>query len=125
MATKPTRNAPKKDGWQPKGFVNLYLTENQLSDAFKQFEKWEKTEKALNDEMANGYKFTFSYDNRSGSVVCTVACKDETSENYGWLLSSFAPSWQEALILSIYKHLIVLDGHWGDNETKASAQRYG
>lgn len=125
MATKPSHNGAKKDSWQPKGFVNLYLSEAQLAHAFETYAKETKVESDWNDEMANGYRFTFSYDGKTGSVLCTVNCKDESSENFGWLLSSFAPSWKEALVLSLYKHLIVLECHWGNNETSAPKAAYG
>jgi len=125
MAKKPVVNATKQDGWVPKGFVNLYLTESQIADAMKRFEDWSKTEDAWGRELANGYRFTFSLDPKTMAVVCTANCKDQDSENYGWLLSSFAPTWQEALILTIYKSVIVLDGVWGDFDDKSPRGRYG
>jgi len=125
MATKPSKNVAKQDGWVQKGFVNLYLTERQLADCWAFYEKAEKVKNDWHDEMHNGYRFTFSVDGKSGSIVCSVNCKDQSSPNSGWLLTSFAPTWEEALKLSLYKHLVILEANWGDNESAAPRASYG
>lgn len=125
MATKATHSPAKKDAWVPKGFVNLHLTEAQLAHVWQMFPDADKVTRTFTNEMANGYRFTFSVDGKSGAIVCTANCKDESSVNYGWLLSSFAPSYLEALSLTLYKHLVVLEAVWGDMETRAPAAQYG
>lgn len=125
MSKQATHNQAKKDAWQPKGFVNLHLTESQLAHVWETFPDSDKIIGAFTNEMANGYRFTFSVDSKTGATVCTANCKDEASVNYGWLLSSFAPTYIEALCLTLYKHLVVLEAHWGDMETKATAAQYG
>jgi len=125
MSSKPTKNVAKADGWVQKGFVNLYLSEKQLIHCWQVYEKEEKLNSDWHDEMHNGYRFTFSVDGKSGSVVCSMNCKDLSSPNAGWLLTSFAPTWLEALKLSLYKHLIVLEAQWGDNESSAPRAQYG
>lgn len=125
MATKPTKHVAKETTWKPQGFVNLYLTEGQLDHAWTTFEDRAKVYASFENEMGNGYRFTFSIDAKTGAFVCTCNCKDESSPNFGWLLSSFAPTWEEALILTLYKHLVVLEAKWGDNETIARKATYG
>lgn len=125
MATKPTRNKPKQDGWQPKGFVNLSLTEAQVQTALKLYGEEEKLSRDYLAILYDGYRVTTSYDPRSEAFVCTLNCKDEASENYGWLLSSFAPTPHEALVLTLYKHVYILEGSWAEIGNKAPAARYG
>lgn len=125
MSTKATTNKPKQDSWQAKGFVNLHLTEKQIEHAFSTFKDEAKVYAAWGNEMANGYRFTFSLDAKTGAIICSINCKDASSENYGWLLSSFSPSWFESLIISLYKHLVVLEAVWGNMETQPSSSKYG
>lgn len=125
MATKPTKNAPKSDGWQPKGFVNLTLNDTQKKDAAQQYNDPKKVEADWHRAMANGYRFTFGIDGKSNAVVSSVNCKDQASENHGWLLTSFAGTWWEALVYSLYKHFYILEEVWGDAEASSAETRFG
>ena len=125
MATKPTRNEAKNDGWQPKGFVNLTLTDSQKKDAAKMYSDAKKVENDWHKAMANGYRFTFSIDGKTNAVVSTVNCKDKENDNYGWLLTSFAGSWWEALVYSLYKHYAILEEIWGNAEASSPEARFG
>lgn len=125
MATKPTRNAPKNDGWQPKGFVNLTLTDAQKKDATKQYADGKKVEADWHRAMQNGYRFTFGIDGKTAAVVSSVNCKDQDNENAGWILTSFAGDWSTALVYSLYKHFYILEEIWGNAEASSPEARYG
>lgn len=125
MATKQNNIVAKKDGWEPKGFANLTLTQEQIKHAFTTFDSPEKVEHVWLKEMEDEYKFTFSYNPKTNAIVCSCTSKDANNPNSGWILTSHAPTWFEALSLTLYKHTIVLERNWGDSETKASASQYG
>jgi hypothetical protein len=125
MATKPNHNAAKKDGWEPKGFVNLTLTDAQKKDAAKQYADPKKVEADWHRAMANGYRFTFGIDGKTNAVVSSVNCKDASNENSGWLLTSHAGDWSTALVYSLYKHFYILEEVWGNAEASSPEARYG
>lgn len=125
MATKPTTVKPKPDTWVAKGFVNLSLTQEQIKHAFQTYDNATKVEGDMLREMSDGYKFTLSQNEKTNAIVCSCTHKDSTNENNGWILTSHAPTWFEALSLTLYKHIIVLERKWGDMETKVSTSLYG
>lgn len=125
MANKATRNDPKANGWTPKGFVNLNLSDAQVKDGLQRYESWDKLERDFTDLMANGYRVTFSHDGKTGATIASFNCKDEANENAGWLLTSFAPTWTEALALNMFKHFIVLQEKWGDESGAQKGAVYG
>lgn len=125
MASKPSKVSAKPDAWQANGFVNLTLSEAQIKDVFKIYDKAEKVESDMLKELSDGYKITFSFNPKTGAIVCSLSNKDTDSPNYGWILTSHAPTWFEALSISLYKHIIVLERNWGDVGAKASASLYG
>lgn len=125
MAKKPSTPPARNDGWQAKGFVNLSLTETQAKTALKLYGEEGKFERDLDTLMREGYRFTISYDARTDAYVCSCNCKDPSSENNGWLLTSFAPTYPEAMVLTLYKHVYVLEGSWVDVGHRQPAARYG
>lgn len=125
MATKPTYSKPQSNGWTPGTFVNLYLTESQLSAAWEMYKKSEKADADTERLLQDGYRVTFSRDAKSGGYICTMTCKDADSPNKDYLLSSFAPSIREALSLTLYKHLVVLEGVWANADGAPGKAVYG
>lgn len=125
MATKPTLSKPQPNGWTPGTFVNLYLTEGQMEAAWDMYKKSEKLDIDMERLLHDGYRFTYSEDKKSGGIICTMTVRDEANPNFNFLLSSFAPSPREALTLTLYKHIVILEGIWAKAEMASGRGAYG
>ena len=72
-----------------------------------------------------GYRLAFGYDLKTDSVSVAVTCKDDSSPNHGKTMTSFAPSWVEALQAALYKHYVLLEEQWQPDGDKDTFPRYG
>lgn len=86
-------------GLEWKEVVNLYGSGDQLVDA-------------VSGLCQVGYRFGLSYNPQTDAFICSVTCKDPGSPNSGCTFTSFASTWYEALMLSVYKHFQVAGGDW-------------
>jgi len=97
-----------------KGFVNYSLTDKEKSQASEWFVG--KDILALAEkQIVNGYKFSFSLDNRQGRCLCSVSSKEGV--NAGFILTARASSILEALARVLFLHIVIFQTEaWGDKE---------
>lgn len=97
-----------------KGFVDC-----NLDKALKQaFHAWCET--AVIDPMVkvaelvdDGYKVSFSLDRYHDAYQAALSYQVNGHENSGLTLSGRGPDLNGALMMVLYKHLVVLEGKWG------------
>lgn len=106
-------------------FVDLRLTEGDKES----FNKFLKTPQADLDAMtldllAEGYKISFSYDQRHDCVICSITGTKEAKYNSGLILTSRAADYNEALALGLYKHFVIFNrSKW--KSTDKDSNRWG
>ena len=119
MAKKAARN---DTAW--KGFANVPFN----AEARAAFEKWDTTANAVYQEMEEmlgaGYRVTFSYDKTNAAYQCSVTCQNERDANNGYTLTSRGPSWYDALMVAVFKHVILTEREWPLSE-KTQGDKWG
>jgi hypothetical protein len=71
-----------------------------------------KLEAEMQTLAEEGYRWSISWDAYAGCWSCVMSTRDETSANSGKMMSSRSKSWYKALLMCMYKHLIIFEGHW-------------
>lgn len=95
-----------------KGFANVELDAEEKAEAKEWIKNIEVVQVELDEMAASGYKCTFFKSEATGGYQATAFCMDEQSPNAGYILSSFAPHWWDALLMLAYKHAIKCEGVW-------------
>lgn len=67
--------------------------------------------------VENGYRVSFSWDERSDAVSVIITGVSETCPNKGWALSARAPSFLGAVTALWYKHMNKLGEDWPKGES--------
>ena len=119
MASKQSK---KDTSW--KGFANVPFN----AEARGRYEQWSITANALyqamEDVIAKGYRFTFSYDATNQASQCSITCQNDKDANAGYTLTSRGPTWYDALSVGLFKHLVLTEGEWPLNE-KTTGDKWG
>lgn len=95
-----------------KGFVNAYMTKEQREAYLKN--TWAEpydfiVEVLLKDE---GYKLSLSWDSYNEAFLASITPRDEKNINFGWVLTAFAGSWENALDVLLFKHIRLYQKDW-------------
>ena len=112
-------NMPKK--WQPMTFVDYRLNTKQK----KEFSGWLKDHsddlfEMLETLLLTGHKLSVSYDDKSGSSIATVICRDTSSQNAHCCVSSRHASPLDAVGVALFKHFTILaDLSWKDIDSES------
>jgi hypothetical protein len=103
-------------------FVALRLTEEQKP----QFLSWAEDNAPdafthIEHMVSDGYKISINMDANNDCVIVAVTGTDNNRTNRGLCMTSRAGDAIEALMMALYKHIILCDGgSWGDIEQRAS-----
>lgn len=118
MPQKYQKKSGKNDNWSV-DFVAIPL----LADQKDSFIAW--AEEASGDVetwvaqlIGTGYKISLTLDSVNNCVICTATCREERSPNNGLAMSSRSADWLEALLLTVYKTLVLYpekSGGWPKN----------
>lgn len=102
------------------GFANVELTVEEKAEAKAWIQDVEKVQVEIDEMAASLYKISFFKSEATGGYQATAFCADNESVNAGYILSSFAPHWWDAIAMLAYKHAIRCEGVWPvDNERGA------
>lgn len=115
MPAKYSKPTGKKQDWEVE-FISIPL----LSDVKEAFEAWASEAQAdievwIAQLLGMGYKLSLTLDVSNNCVIVTATCKEAKSPNKGYAVSSRSDSWLEALMITIYKTIILYpekDGGW-------------
>ena len=102
-----------------KGFINRSLTENELVDFDEKYPEF--TFQMVCDAIAAflgvGIEVRFQVRDDGQTVMCILYDRNEDSGAYGWMLTSFAGSYEEALMMCVYKHYEIFECVWQWSES--------
>jgi len=103
-------------------FVNLRLTTDQKPA----FEHWAKENQAdlfsyVVNMVADGYKISLNLDSNNDCVIVAVTGTDGNRVNRGRCMTSRSTDAIEALLMAVFKHIVLCDGgDWGEEEERSS-----
>lgn len=106
-------------------FVQIPVGDLSWAEVEKQFGNTEEVFATFNELVTGGYKFSFSYSDANDAVICAMTCRDPESVNNGKTMSSFAVDWYSALVLALYKHVVIAGGNWSVAAAERSGVRFG
>lgn len=82
------------------------------------FVTWLKSEPdiflELSEIIAQDYKLSLSYDSRSDAIMASLSCYNAKEPNYKMTLVSRAPTFWDALCVTVFKHTVLCEGKWND-----------
>jgi hypothetical protein len=78
----------------------------------------------MHELIEEGYKFSFSFDDRSGAIMLVVT-GSKTRENGGLAMSSRGPSCEAAFSMFVYKHFEKLHERWSEAPSRAAQSIWG
>lgn len=61
------------------------------------------------DLLQSGIKCSMSYDSDNDCFIFSMTCKDPSSENHNVCMVSRAGSHEEAMLIGLYKHMVICD----------------
>lgn len=113
--SKPTKG---KNDWSVE-FISLPLVTDQKDS----FIAWAQEASAdievfVAQLLGSGYKLSMTLDATNNCVIVTATCKEERSPNNGYAMSSRSDTWLEALLMTVYKTIVLYpekEGGWPKN----------
>lgn len=98
--------------WSKIEFVNR----NLLTEEADNFKKWEKSISSesgtlISQVMLDEYKLSITYDDNNECFIATLTGKDDQRNNPNKALSARSDDWYEAIMLALYKHLVLFSGN--------------
>lgn len=106
-------------------FVDIPLTGQTEEEIYGHFKSTEGVYEAATELLESGYRLGFSYNPQNDAFICSVTCKDESSENANQTFTAFAGSWFDALLVALYKHRVVAGGVWSKGASQKVGARFG
>lgn len=118
MPGKYSKPSKPKNDWSVE-FVALPL----MADQKDSFIAWAEEASAdvevfVAQLLGTGYKLSMTLDATNNCVIVTATCKEERSPNSGYAMSSRSDTWLEALLMTVYKTIVLYpekDGGWPKN----------
>lgn len=106
------RSGGKRKDWN--GFINRRMSKDELEDFDQDADKYsmERLVDTLTYAVAAGYDVKFTTQDAGQTVVCTWIDRVEERAAYGYALSSFGGSWEEVLMMNLYKHQVIFQEVW-------------
>lgn len=119
----PAKKPAKKER-QFNGFVNCEL-DKETKELAKAWIKSQKDFDSIMERLLDGYKLSISQDLYNDCYQASLTCTAEDNPNTGWCLVGRGPSYLAAIGMVAYKHLIVLEGQWGESEKRGGRDEWG
>jgi len=117
MVAKRKRNTkydPKNTNNNFKGYVKCDISKLERQD----YLTWAKDKDLpffwdiLTRLVDSDYKLAIKPDNYGGGVMASLTCASTGKDDEGLVLTARAPDMDNAVMLLVYKHVVVLDGQW-------------
>lgn len=111
-ASTRTRN-PRGQVFGDVRWVNYNLTDAHKAELEKMIKAGpEKLEAEFQSALQDGYKVSVGWDDYAECFSCTMYTREPGHVNEGMMLSSRARTWYKAVLMTVYKHAVVFEGHW-------------
>lgn len=108
-----TNNKQQKQAqnWNKIEFVNRNLDADE-GEKFKVWAKGVDNESGtlISEIMVDDYKLSVTYDDNNECFIATITGKDEQRHNPNKALSARSDNWYEAVMMALYKHLVLFGG---------------
>lgn len=101
-----------KDDPKPWQFVNVTLTDEEISDAEEQLQDTEVLWELINAALEEGYKLSLTVEEESGSFCASLTGKFCPLPNRDKTISGWHETAVDSLRIVMYKHQIKLGGVW-------------
>ena len=120
MTKKKATRAPRPDV----KFLNVRLSTEEKG-AFKKWLEDSSPDWAAEagQWLESGHKISFSYDFRNKCFIASITCWQDGDTNFGFCFSTRGPDPAAALLLMVYKLVVVLEN--GDWEAEQSNDDWG
>lgn len=102
----------KQDAFKQAQFVNYTLSKSEVARLRKWFTEHFNDRDWLSDVTQDGYKISFSFDERTKTSACWFIPRDPDGENGGMILSGRGGNPTSALVECVFKHCILFDKRW-------------
>jgi len=114
--TSGTNNPPANNKNQFSGevaWVNYTLTDEHKKALEKLIEsKPDFFELEFEQAAQEGYRWSIAWDTYARCYSVTMFTREVDSPNLGLMMSSRAKSWYKALLMCLYKHVLVFEHRW-------------
>lgn len=107
---KPERQQNDRAPWL--GFLDRRLTDDELARLDESKPKPTDLWTAIDDIIADGYRFILSYNKRTKLASVTLVDDDVERKTGGYALSSSDSDGAGALKMAVFKHMVLLEGDW-------------
>jgi len=119
------KNSESTDDYVLPTFVPCELSDDERTYCKANLLSFEEAFTQIDDLVADGYKLSFSYDERSDCASAFLTATSKQRTNGGQALSARGPHTQAALTVLLYKHFTKLKEHWADNKKAAAKDNWG
>lgn len=120
---KGKQEAPKKAEFR--GFFNYSLNDEQKADCKTWIRKEEEVAIGIQDSIASGYKVSVGLDSKGVGYQASMQCNNVKDANAGLCLSAYANNWYDALAVLMFKHIVILEKTWEENEQPQDLEDFG
>lgn len=123
-AGKPEVAKSERQQWT--AFVAVALPEEL---EFADIEAWagDATEvwPRLNELLVDGYRASWSYNDQADQFTCSLTGRTEENPNNGLTLTAQGFDWYSALLVALYKHIVLCDQSWSAFKAEKRTGRIG
>lgn len=123
--TTSSRQTTSINGGKLPEFVSCELSDAEKAKVKENLLSVEECHDLLETLQNEGYRVALSHDGRSDCVGIYVTAVDSDHENYGYALSSRAPSLQGALTVLAFKHYDKLKEDWKTGAATSARDTWG
>lgn len=114
IMAKGNTKKPKSKNSVFHGFVSVGLNVERKAAVKSWGSNWEGVIGLLAELILDDYRVSFSAANEGSAVQCSVTCRDDKDINFGWCMTSRAPTWQDALRVAMWKHFELCERDWSE-----------
>ena len=124
MPTQPKSRRDNKGKGDFGKFLQRPLTDVELADCIDRKVKPTEVFNRMLAIVGDGYKVSLTVPRDGGGLASWTDISDNRPSS-GYTMSTWGEDPYEALVLSIYKHVEILQGNWGELVGKSQGKRRG
>lgn len=110
---------------QPPSFIKYRLNDDELKQARAAADEFSDIGSVIENWISQGYKFSASRDNYGGGYQVFITPTSTDNLNWGYTLSSRAPTLEAAIAVQAWKHEILFMENWPKEQTTGDKPSWG